>query len=419
MTLRPDQAVAWITDTLQSKLEKTRNQAKRVSESLENAIDALASSAAELHSKSEREMQAKRADKSAFKAAKALNHMTDEITDRLKESPKAATITHGTLLSLQDRAEKIHRDISHTRSKWTPEIHPFYLLDMMSLGNSIDKIKRTQIELANFLSGPGNQLKKADEIRSKADELAGYELLIQKADVEIESARARIAATDELINNLEAQARRIMDQPEMRNISAVREHLSQLRLQVIERGFRRLGRPLRKLDAEASRGNVPMQPDLREALSSYLKAPSRTLFEEEDDYPLLRQLFAVLVDAISKGKLSAKKAERKKIVDRYRTVVEQNGLTALQNRGRRMIAQLNSILKEPTISSLTEEHDSIRKRVRALKLEAEQLRRELDRRSGERKRLQIQASTLKSQLEQLIVNLTGRKVEVALSSAKP
>jgi len=417
-----DEVVNWITERTESKLAKTQAEARRKLQSLQQAVEALARSAGELQSKSEKDMQTKRGDRSSFKAAKAVKHLADDIVGRLGETVNQEENDPPNYRQIElilSRTEKTHRDISQSKAKWVQEIQPFYILDMMSLGNSIDKVKRLHGELATFLNGPGQQLRDVETIEQKSRELTDNVAKISEIHSRIESLKESIRKIDTEQREHERRSKEITDKPEMRRAGELQQQLHELRSEIVEKAFRRLGKPLRKLEAEASRGGISMAPELRESLASYLKAPSRTLLEEDDDYPKLRQLFKILIGAASAHKIPLKKAEQKKLEERYQTVVGQNGIRPLQARGRAIRAELHLATKDPEVAALAEEIEMIRRRTDALRRERETLEQTLDLRVSEKKDLEEHAMVVKRELQELIKKLTGSQVEIKVSQATP
>jgi DNA repair exonuclease SbcCD ATPase subunit len=420
--LRPDEVVLWITERAESKLAKTEAEARRRLQSLQQAAKALAQMAGELQSKSEKDMQTKRGDKNAFKAAKAVKHLADDIVERLEDTASEEEKTQPDYRQIEftlSRSEKTHRDILQSKTKWSREIQPFYILDMMGLGNSIDKLRRLQGELAIFLNGQGQQLRDIETIEEKARELVDNLAKISDVHSRTESLKESTRKIDAKLNEHEQRYKEITEKPMIRKVAELQQELHEVRTEIVEKAFRRLGRPLRKLETGAGRGNIPMASELRESLASYLKAPSRTLLDEDDDYPKLRQLLKILIGAASDRKISLKKAEQKKLQERYQTVVEQSGIRSLQAKGRTIRAELESATKDHEVAAMAEELDMIRKTTHALRKERGTLERTLDLKASEKKDLEEHVMVLKRELEGLIKKLTGSQVEIEISSARP
>jgi DNA repair exonuclease SbcCD ATPase subunit len=367
-------------------------------------------------------MQTKRGDKNAFKAAKAVKHLADDIVERLEDTASEEEKTQPDYRQIEftlSRSEKTHRDILQSKTKWSREIQPFYILDMMGLGNSIDKLRRLQGELAIFLNGQGQQLRDIETIEEKARELVDNLAKISDVHSRTESLKESTRKIDAKLNEHEQRYKEITEKPMIRKVAELQQELHEVRTEIVEKAFRRLGRPLRKLETGAGRGNIPMASELRESLASYLKAPSRTLLDEDDDYPKLRQLLKILIGAASDRKISLKKAEQKKLQERYQTVVEQSGIRSLQAKGRTIRAELESATKDHEVAAMAEELDMIRKTTHALRKERGTLERTLDLKASEKKDLEEHVMVLKRELEGLIKKLTGSQVEIEISSARP
>ena len=76
------------------------------------------------------------------------------------------------LRTLQRQTSKIASDAAGARQEWLRQIRPYFIIDMMTLGGHIDKIKRLGEELHNFLIGRGSLLRSLEELNEKLDALS-------------------------------------------------------------------------------------------------------------------------------------------------------------------------------------------------------------------------------------------------------
>jgi DNA repair ATPase RecN len=112
-------------------------------------------------------------------------------------------------------------------------------------------------------------------------------------------------------------------------------------------GFRRLGRPLRKLEAMAGRGEFPVAPEVREKLSEYLKRPFAAFIREEEGYPSLKSILRNLEQAVERKKLLLKQREERKVLERIESVAERNMLDRIHRDAKTLVAERRKYLHDP------------------------------------------------------------------------
>ncbi|MGA3297358.1 MAG: hypothetical protein ABSD41_07890, partial [Candidatus Bathyarchaeia archaeon] len=201
------------------------------------------------------------------------------------------------------------------------QIRPYYILDMMTFGGNIDKLRRLSEELHTFLMAHGTVLRFLEEFDEKMKTIEKLQTSRDITSAQRKAMELQLSETQSVETNLRASVDRIRQNRKMKEYIQIDENLRTKRKELILSGFSRLGRPLRKLASISERGDYPVAIEVREAVKEYLTKPFSTFLREADGYPKLKAVMTALQNAVSSGKLSLKQREAKKVLDRTEQVV--------------------------------------------------------------------------------------------------
>jgi len=403
---------AWLRHTLASRISQAERERDKLLAEIAKSVNALPEYCNQLSKKAEQDMESKHDNRAQYKAAKTLSRLTALIADICKSVNLTNERDTTSLRALQRELSKTASEGTRIRSEHLNQIRPFYIIDTMTLGGNIDKLRRLSDELHNFLMGRGGvlksfedldeKLKSINKIRSTRDSISAQRKTVEKK-------LAEVTKTDELLRQ---QVDQVRQNQKMREYIRIDGELRDLRVELLRTGFSRLGRPLRKLASLSERGSYPLPLEVRESTKEYLRRPFRTFISEQEGYPKLKSVMSALSHAVSSGKLALKQREAKKVTDRSEEVVSHNSLFAIQTKAKDLKQKYDQLMIDPETASLVEEMKTLRQKGRAnLKL-----KKELDdelRRTGEiETKTNDQIGVLTEEIEDFSSKLAGVEVKI-------
>jgi len=160
---------------------------------------------------------------------------------------------------------------------------------------------------------------------------------------------------------------KIMQDQRIRTLLETERRLIELRGELTASGLSHLGRPLRKLLSTIERGEFFLQPEYKQPIVDYLKAPLRTFLKEKEGYPVLKMILLNIQKAIQEKKLGIKEKKAKKVLAQIDAIVNKNSLDRIYDEGSRLIAQRREELANASISEMYRERVLIRKELDELK----------------------------------------------------
>ena len=411
--VRVDELEPWLKDALRVQIANVNKAIDKAKSDVDSQVSSLKEVTADLIAKSEKDSE-KKNDRAMYKAAKAVGRMCLELQDLLVANEPIDQHSYEGLKQFSDTTAKLASNASNVREKWIGHIRPYYILDMMSLNASIDKLRRLGEHGWDLFSKDGGLLRRLEEIHARVEKIQDLVKSMQKQVAECNRVADEAGTLTPQISEAERQMESVAGNPKIAELRKIDNRLRELRGEVLASGFSRLGRPLRKLEAMAGRGEYPMAPEVREKLAEYLKRPFTTFIHEDDGYPYLKSVLKDMRQAVERKKLLLKQREERKVLERIDNVAEKNSLDGMHHEATMLLNERRKYLQDPECRELVIAYKQKRLDLKRLRSQHE----DLEHRS---KLLSDKAETLKTSLveyvkgtEQLAEKLAGKPVKVEL-----
>ena len=402
----------WLRSSLSSNLTQVERERDKLLAEISRAVSSLPDYCSQLSQKSEQDMETKRENRAQYRAAKAVSRATTIISNMCTSTNIPTDKNTVALRSLQRDISKLASEAAMTRQEWLRQIRPYYIIDMMTLGGNIDKLRRLGDELHSFLMGHGVLLRSLEELDGKLNELT-----------KLGQSRESVSSQKELIEHGLVEAKReekalrdkieeIRQSPKIQEYIRTDTELRSLRSELLRTGFSRLGGPLRKLMSISERGNYPLPMEVRENGKEYIKKPFSTFLKEDDGYPRLKGILSALSSAVSSNRLALKQREAKKVIERSGQVVSGGSLTMIHTKAKELKRTYDRLLADPEIAGLVQQVRETRRKGRANHKLQEELKSELQRVAESEMRLNEQLDALMRELENSARKISGTAVKL-------
>jgi uncharacterized protein YgfB (UPF0149 family) len=404
----------WIRKSLSTELSQAERERDKTTSEISRALESLTQTCNQLSQKAARDMEEKRENRAEYRAAKAVVRLTALISDMGKSIVITPSKENASLRTLQRQTSKMASDAAQVRQEWLRQIRPYYIIDMMTLGGQIDKVRRLGEALHTYLVGRGALLRSLEELDEKINSLSKLELAKESASSQRLSLERRIEETEQEEQRLRMGAQQIRENPRMKEYIHVDSELKALRSELLRTGFSRLGRPLRKLISISERGDLPLPLDVRESAKEYAKKPFTTFLKEEDGYPHLKAVLTALSNAVSSGKLALKQREAKKVVERTQQVVDGEFLMELQSKSKNLKRSYDQLVADPEAATLVEQLRDLRQKGRTNRSSRQELKNDLQRIVESEAKLEEQITLQLKSIEAFVAEFAGTTPELEL-----
>jgi len=401
-------------NSLSSDLTQAEREREKLVSEITRATESIKTFCAQLGRKAEQDME-KRENKAQYRAAKALARLTSIIPNLCKNFNIPTTKDSTTLRGLQRETSKLASEAAKSREEWLRQIRPYYIIDTMTLGGHVDKLRRLADELHNFLMGRGALLRSLEELDEKLASLKKAQAAKDMATSQRESIEKKLAESHNTGQTLKAQFDEIRRNQKIAQFLQVDSELKNLRNELIRTGFSRLGRPLKKLMSISERGDYPLPPEVRESTKEYVRRPFGTFLGEEDGYPKLKSVMTALSRAVTTDRMALKAREAKKVVERAEQVVESNSLGKIHSEAKERKKIYDQLLADPETGNLVRQLKDLRRRGTANRALRHEFENELQRARESEKRADEQIHEILREIEDFSREVSGEDVKLQLA----
>jgi hypothetical protein len=402
----------WLRSSLSSNLTQVERERDKLVAEISKTTSSLPDYCGQLSRKAEQDMETKRENRAHFRAAKAVSRLTTIVSNMCTSLSIPTEKDTLALRTLQRETSKLASEAARTRQEWLRQIRPYYIIDMMTLGGNIDKIRRLGDELHSFLMGRGALLRSLEELDEKLGSLNKLKESKDSVSSQRESVEQRLADAEQQEKSLRTKIEEIRQNPRIREYVQTDAELKSLRSELLRIGFSRLGRPLRKLMSISERGDYPLPIEVREKAKEYIKKPFTTFLKERDGYPQLKSVMSALSTAVSNNKLALKQREAKKVIERNEQVVSGDSLGKIHKKAKELKGLHDNFLADPETAGLVQQLKDIRQKGRANHDVQEELRGELQRIIDNETRLNDQINLMLREIENATRKTSGTGVKL-------
>jgi hypothetical protein len=345
--VKPKELEPWLKEALRAQITTAEKAVQKAKNDIEAQVASLKEVVDDLLRKSEKDSVEKRNDRAVYKAARAVGRMCLELQDLLSAPLLGDPRSYEGLKHFSDSVARLANDAARIRDRWIGYIRPYYILDMMSLSASIDKFRRLADQTWDIFGKEGGLLRRLEEIHGRIEKIEELEKSLQEQLDERDQAIHEMSELDPQISETEHLVESLASNPKIAELKKINSRLKELRGELLASGFRRLGRPLRKLEAMAGRGEYPLAPEVRQNLSEYRKRPFTTFIHEGEGYPSLKSVLRNLQQAVERKKLLLKQREERKVLERIDSVAEKNVLERIHHEATGLVAERRKYVQDP------------------------------------------------------------------------
>jgi len=415
MSISLNQLEAWLSKELEEYLRTIDKETSSFQKNLDLAIRDLKETCNDILKKSERDMVERKREPAFYRAARAANRMSREISETLTATVVKEDRSYQGLKTFHENVEKLLTSASRARDQWIPQIRPYYILDMMSLNSSIDKLKRLINSLRKFQSKKAPTLRAVEEIHAKITQIEELRREEEASNQMITDMKKKLSDVEEASIDKRKAYQKITEDQRIRTLLETERRLIELREELTASGLSHLGRPLRKFLSTIERGEFFIQPEYKQPITDYLNAPLRTFLKEKEGYPVLKMILLNVQKAIQDKKLWIKEKKAKKVLAQIDAIVNKNSLDRIYAEGSGLIGQRRIELANASVSEMYRERVLIRKEVDELKRRKSEVLKQIQAIEEEAKTRESQTREHTMLIERMAKEVTGKQITISMA----
>lgn len=403
----------WLEQETISVVEPLKAEGRRMLDDVKGKIDEVSETSNRLLDNAEKEI-AKEKGKT-YRRAKVMSKLARNISDLIDEIIFPDKISQESLSTFCEDLEKSLTKITKERGKWFPRISPFFIIDRRRFDVALKRATDSLEGLRSFLSGEYEKAKDVEDGFSAVDRL--HQSLDEWGEVESSKKKMEMRRSflEKKITENQRKIATIQSQDEIVELVQVGERVEALRKQV-KHTLRHLQKPFLKLQSLVQSRGYNLSLDETKKLHEYLTDPFEALATDEGGYLMLKKILEKIDDAKVQKKLKLKKSRLRKAKDQIANILQKNTLLPLYQSCKETFSKRQQLSTLGTIAESRNELAEVQKNLKNLQKRRELLNSRgivLERRTKEAvEKIEDQ----KGELEEIVLELTNKKVKVLLQA---
>jgi len=401
----------WLNQETFSTTQPIKDEATRLINNLKSRLDEIRDISGKMLENSEKEML--KSNPKTYRRAKAISKLTQKTLEILDNSDIPDEISHENLRILHENTEKAISAIGQERGKWFPYVGPYFIFDRRRFDLALKRTVDSLDEVHGFSLNKYTKIKNVEESLSTAgkivillDELGELE----KRKKQIES-RSRVLEKE--IDEKQKKISLFQSKNEVSELSQVNEEIKELKKQV-KHNLRHLQKPFLKFQNIIRSSKYSLVPNEVNKLDEYLKNPFMAFATEEEKIPLLRGILQRMKDAINQRKLKLKSSRLRKAQEQMENILQKDALDSLHQNCRAALSQRQQLSTSQTISTFKKETEEIQRDLKKLKKRKNLVDSRWALLNAEERKNHKKIETLKQELEETVLELTAKAINIAL-----
>ena len=407
--IRLEELEEWLKQKTSFITQPIQDESRKVVNNVKSRLDGIREISEKMLESSEKEML--KSNPKTYRRAKAVSKLSQNTLEILDNTDIPDEISHENLQTLHGNLGKTISAIGQERMKWFHFIEPYFIFDRRRFDMALKRAADSVGELRSFSSSKYMKIKDVEEALSTTGKIVGMlneldELERHKKQMELERK-----TLEKEIDEKEMKLSQMQDQGEVSELSKVNEETEELKKQV-KHNLRHLQKPFLKLQSLITSSKHSLPPNEANKLDEYLKNPFMAFVDEEEKYPLLKRTLQGMEDAMNQGKLKLKGSRLRKAQEQMKNILYRDALDSLYQNCKIAFLRREQLLTSTTISTFKMESEQVQRDLEELKK-----RKSLADSRGalfneEHTKTREKIETLKKELEESILELTGKTIDI-------
>ena len=401
---------SWLEEQTSSILTPVHEQAKKLRDNMQNAIQEVSDVGKMLLDNSAKEIEKR--NKRIYNRARAMNKLARLFCERVKKVTAPDKVSYDGLNKFAQEIQKVFIVTDIDIKNWFPRISPFFIMDRRKFLAVHEKAKESLAALNEFLTKEYVKTKTLEETFQLIDELYSLEKQLEDVEAERASIKKERDPIEKEIAELEHEITRLQSEGPVDQLFLLETEIEKLNKE-LKQALRHLQKPFKKVQALALyRGGAGLTQDEVSKLNEYLQNPFKALATEEAGYPVLKQILRKLDRLMAEDKLKLKSDKARKAEQTINDILESESLAKLYNRCAEVAARERQILNSPKMEET--KHNLSECQEQADHLKAQKARVDAHEAVKERayNELVSRISSHKKAIEKNVHSALGQKVQI-------
>ncbi|MFA7397442.1 MAG: hypothetical protein WC046_03055 [Candidatus Bathyarchaeia archaeon] len=343
-------AKRWLESQTVAVLTPVNAQAKKLRDDMNLQVQAIMEVSKSLLDASTKEIEKR--NMKVYNRARALNKLARLFIDRFKKLTAPEHVTYDSINKYVQEIQRVFLVTEIDLKNWFPRISPFFIMDRRKFLATYEKAKQTYTYLNDYVTKEYVKAKTLEEALQQLNDLQGIEkhlLTIQEDKDNIKNERIPI---EQEIADLEEKIYALQNKGPIDKLKLINIEIENLNNE-LKNTLRHLQKPFIKMQALAiSGGGGGITPDELAKVNQYIDNPFEALAQEQNGYPLLKEVLLKLESLIAKDKLKLKPDKARKAEQTTKEILQNDSLANQQERFKELAQTRDDLLSSAKLDEV-------------------------------------------------------------------
>ncbi|MDR0372958.1 MAG: hypothetical protein LBI79_05315 [Nitrososphaerota archaeon] len=342
-----DDAKRWLENQTNATLAPVQTQAKKLRDDMNLALQLVTEVSKQLFDISNKEIE--RQNMKVYNRARALNKLSRIFLDRLKKLSPPEQISYDTMTRYTQEIQRVFHVTDIDLKNWFPRISPFFIMDRRKFLAVYEKAKQIHNTLNDYIRKEYVKTKTLEEAILQLNELQGIEKQLLSLQDDRDKIRDERVPLEQEISELEQKIAKLRNSGPIDKLNTVNIEIENLSNE-LRNDLRHLQKPFIKMQSLAtSGGGGGITPDELVKINQYLDAPFDALAQEQQGYPMLKEILEKLEGMMTKDTLRLKPDKARKAEQSINEFLHKGLLDNLQVRCKEMASTRDHVQMSPDL----------------------------------------------------------------------
>jgi hypothetical protein len=347
-----------------------------------------------------------------YNRARAFNKLAGLFVERIRKLKVPEQVSFDNISAFATETQKTLVVIEVDIRNWFPRISPFFIMDRRKFLTTFEKTKMAVNSLTDFTNKEYIKSKTLEKIFLQLQDLQTIEKQLQ----EIETSKANLSKErlnlEKEIIELEQRVVNLKENSCLKQATLLGTETETLN-SGLKQMLNHLQKPFLKMQALAvSGGGAGVTPDELKTIELYMENPFEAVTNEQQGYPVLKQILEKLSNLMAEDKLKLKPDKQRKAEQLVAELSNSDSFEEYRRRSVEVASQRKMLLASSEIAEANRtlclfEQQMEKMRVRKSSLEIDEQNRE-----HQRQELLDRNNSLKKTIETNVLNSTGKQIMI-------
>jgi hypothetical protein len=348
-----------------------------------------------------------------YNRARALNKLAKVFLERLKKLTPPVQISYDSMNAYVQETQKLLLVTDIDIKNWFPHISPFFIMDRRKAQAVYDKAKQVYNSLNDFVTKEYVKTKALEEALKQLNELQSDEQRLLSIQEDKDKTKNERLPIEQEIAELEKKVTELQSQGPIDKLNMISGEIEKLNNELKET-LRHFQKPFVKMQALAtSGGGGGVTPDELQKINMYLDNPFEALAEEQQGYPVLKEILEKLEGMLDKDTLKLKPDKARKAKDAINDFLHKNLLDSIQIRCKEMAQNRNHLLSSSKLDETNRSLAQCQEQLVQLKARKTSVETHETVKANSYQATMEEMNNKKRLIEKNILSALGKKVQIA------